>query len=313
VMSTNNGAGWGLTILGTALTFFYGVSMPAALTGYTVGISGSNTVILRTDNGGFNWTGQTVNSFNTLFGVSFTSTDNGYTVGTSGTIFHTTNGGQKWNIEMSATTQTLNAIAFHDAKKGLIVGDAGNILLAVTDCVARITPLGSLDICATGSVALQANSGTALTYQWIKNNKNIPGATNQIYTATSTGNYKVLVTEMNGCSKISKVVSVTSSCITAMIPSQQDNLTVARSGNIVYPNPSRGQFFISVQANNSSGSATIEIINIAGEKVYSETAFSNGGELKKQIQMPATFQNGVYTLRVICGSNVSSQKIIIER
>jgi photosystem II stability/assembly factor-like uncharacterized protein len=123
VMSTNNGTGWGLTIIGGSLTFYYGVSLPAPLTGYTVGISGSNAIILRTDNGGFTWASQTVNLSEQLYGVSFTSTDSGTTVGTTGIILHTTNGGKKWNPELSGTTQTLNGVAFHDAKKGFVVGN----------------------------------------------------------------------------------------------------------------------------------------------------------------------------------------------
>ena len=312
VMSTNNGTGWGLTIIGGALTFYYGVSMAAQLTGYTVGISGSNMIILRTDNGGFTWMSQMVNSPNTLFGVAFTSTDNGTTVGTSGTILHTTNGGQKWNAEMSSTSHTLNAVAFHDAKNGLVAGDAGTILLPVTNCKATITPLGSLDICATGSVNLQANSGTGLTYQWIKNNKNIVGATNQIYTATSTGNYKVLVTTSNGCSKISKAVTVTSSCFAALAGAQ-DNMQELPGSVFVYPNPSAGRFTLSLRTNSNSGSAFVEIINILGQKVYAENVYFNNGKLEKQLELPGNLKSGIYTLLVTSASATFSKRIVIQR
>src|SRR6266498_5558934 len=50
---------------------------------------------------------------------------------------------------------------------------------------AEITALSSIDICQTDSVILSANNGTNLSYQWIKNGINIPGATKRRYVATS--------------------------------------------------------------------------------------------------------------------------------
>jgi PKD repeat protein len=59
-------------------------------------------------------------------------------------------------------------------------------------------------VCAGSSLVLTANSiSPNLSYQWTKYGVNIPGATNASYPATATGNYKVLVTKPNGCSKLS--------------------------------------------------------------------------------------------------------------
>jgi len=52
---------------------------------------------------------------------------------------------------------------------------------------------------------LQANSGSNITYQWKLNNTDIAGATNQVYHATAVGDYKVITTNANGCTKKSKV------------------------------------------------------------------------------------------------------------
>ncbi|MBK6483056.1 MAG: putative metal-binding motif-containing protein [Chitinophagaceae bacterium] len=82
----------------------------------------------------------------------------------------------------------------------------------VNNPVAAITPLGSLDICSAGSVTLQATPGFGLTYQWAKGSNAIPAATNQTFTASAKGNYKVTVTNSTGCSDISAIVKVTQSC-----------------------------------------------------------------------------------------------------
>jgi hypothetical protein len=74
---------------------------------------------------------------------------------------------------------------------------------------ATVTAAGATSFCTGGSVLLSANTGTALTYQWKKNNADISGATSSDYSSTVTGNYKVIVTTQYGCTKASNVVAVT--------------------------------------------------------------------------------------------------------
>ncbi len=56
---------------------------------------------------------------------------------------------------------------------------------------AVITPAGSTTFCQGGSVILNANTGSGLTYQWKNASGNIPGATNSSYTANTNGSYTV--------------------------------------------------------------------------------------------------------------------------
>ena len=73
---------------------------------------------------------------------------------------------------------------------------------------ATITASGATSFCTGGSVALNANTGTGLTYQWRLNGTNISGATSASRTATTAGSYTVLVTS-NGCSTTSAATNVT--------------------------------------------------------------------------------------------------------
>jgi len=61
-----------------------------------------------------------------------------------------------------------------------------------------ITSQGSTTICPGESVALNAGTGEALTYQWKRNGVIISTATTANYTATEAGNYTVL-TSTNSC------------------------------------------------------------------------------------------------------------------
>ncbi len=104
---------------------------------------------------------------------------------------------------------------------------------------ATITPLGPTTFCAGGSVVLAANTGTGLTYKWKKGSNFISGATLSNYTATTGGNYRVQVTNGNGCSKVSGLVAVSVPCREGEIISSANNLDFN-----VYPNPNSGEFTI---------------------------------------------------------------------
>ncbi len=74
---------------------------------------------------------------------------------------------------------------------------------------ANITAAGSTFFCTGGSVTLNANAGAGLTYQWKKNNVNISGAAAATYIAYVSGDYKAVVTNTNGCTRVSNTITVT--------------------------------------------------------------------------------------------------------
>jgi hypothetical protein len=73
---------------------------------------------------------------------------------------------------------------------------------------ATITSNGNTTFCQGGSVNLDANMGTNLTYQWYRNGTLIPNETNASYTANQAGSYTVNIN--NGeCSAVSNAIVVT--------------------------------------------------------------------------------------------------------
>ncbi|PZF71977.1 T9SS type A sorting domain-containing protein [Taibaiella soli] len=81
-------------------------------------------------------------------------------------------------------------------------------LTAGTPPTATATAAGATSFCPGGSVVLNANTGTGLTYQWQQNGSNISGATNAAYTASGTGSYTVIVTNVAGCNATSSAIAV---------------------------------------------------------------------------------------------------------
>ena len=85
---------------------------------------------------------------------------------------------------------------------GCPVTSAG-VTVAVNNVpLVSVAVASATTFCAGKSVLLKATLGTAYTYQWKKNSINIPLATSSNYTATETGVYSVVVTNVAGCSAL---------------------------------------------------------------------------------------------------------------
>nr|MBA2406661.1 T9SS type A sorting domain-containing protein [Chitinophagales bacterium] len=86
---------------------------------------------------------------------------------------------------------------------------------------------------STGITTFCINSGIYLTtplngyaYQWQKGTTNIAGATNKNFTPTSSGSYKVKITDTHGCSKTSTGLSIT------VYTAPTATISISGSGNI---------------------------------------------------------------------------------
>ena len=86
---------------------------------------------------------------------------------------------------------------------------SSDIYLIKTDCnnfpMVNISTSDTTEFCQGDSVSATffANILTGVTYQWIKDDSVLIGATSYSYVATEEGDYKLTVTDSNGCSNVS--------------------------------------------------------------------------------------------------------------
>ncbi len=119
---------------------------------------------------------------------------------------------KKDNIAISgATNSSYIATATGNYSVAVTSGSLINTSASLTVTVmpvplATITPLGATTMCS-GSVGLQANVGSGLIYQWIKDNNPIAGATNALYSASASGSYQIKITQ-GSCAALSVPTSV---------------------------------------------------------------------------------------------------------
>ncbi|MFN8353755.1 MAG: S8 family serine peptidase [Spirosomataceae bacterium] len=81
---------------------------------------------------------------------------------------------------------------------------------------ATTTPSSDFTVCGASSITLSANTGSSFSYQWIKDNVDISGATTSQLSVSQTGSYAVRVTQ-NGCTASSKAVKITFNSFAAIV------------------------------------------------------------------------------------------------
>ena len=153
--------------------------------------------------------------------------------------------------------------------------------------------------------ALASNPITNVTYQWYVSGSPISGATTQFYTATQDGFYSVYVTDItNSCVSISQPVFV--SC--SFLGITEIDLAGAVS---IYPNPSSGSFNIKSGKVFADGKVIINIFNIYGQEIYSNSVIPVNGEISLTIEN-ITAAKGIYSIVLNSGKNRIIKRIVIN-
>ncbi|HTB05977.1 MAG TPA: T9SS type A sorting domain-containing protein [Bacteroidia bacterium] len=75
-----------------------------------------------------------------------------------------------------------------------------------------------------------------------------------------------------------------------------------------YPNPSNGVFTIEVKSEQLKVNSIVEVYNILGEKVYSETQNQNPYTIDL-----SDMNTGIYTLKVYCNNQIHYKKLIVVK
>ena len=110
----------------------YSVYFKDSDTGWSVGgyehYLGNHGIILRTTDGGNNWTSQSPSDAGQLYSIYFIDSNTGWTVGDYGTILKTSDGGDNWISQNYDPTNVFSSVYFIDSNTGWVVGYGGKIL-----------------------------------------------------------------------------------------------------------------------------------------------------------------------------------------
>ena len=120
---TSNDCGWKVQY--TATSRLLDAFFIDSNTGWAVGYNG---LIIKTIDGGTNWSAQSSGTSYRLEGVHFVDSSIGWVVGTEGTILATTNGGDNWSVQDYNATCSLYKTNFSDANTGWAVTGCSTII-----------------------------------------------------------------------------------------------------------------------------------------------------------------------------------------
>ncbi|MBK7035653.1 MAG: T9SS type A sorting domain-containing protein [Bacteroidetes bacterium] len=165
---------------------------------------------------------------------------------------------------------------------------------------AFISAGGPTTFCTGGSVTLSANTGGGLGYQWYKGALPIAGATNINYIATTTGNYKCLVTKIvSGCSKQSNAIAVAVTC-------KEGEELFPDNHFIIYPNPSTEKITISLSSSIlTTPHSPLTITDLSG-KIIAQLNISSS---ETEIDI-SNYPTGIYFINIISSDNFFTEKFI---
>lgn len=142
---------------------------------------------------------------------------------------------------------------------------------------------------------LEVNNPPGSTFQWLqcdgKNHSIIPNETTSIYTPKNDGFFACEITT-NNCID-------TTRCEYIVHPIKSNKAF------ILFPNPTLGN--ITIESTNSTHLDEIMISSSYGQVVYQKTGFAS----KMHQINTAGWQQGIYTVTVIIGGNVSASKMVV--
>jgi hypothetical protein len=158
-----------------------------------------------------------------------------------------------------------------------------------------ISPLNT-SISQNGNIL--TSNATGATYKWINciAHTTIGGASSQSFTATTSGNYAVIVTN-NGCSD-------TSACVNIYVLGI-DGQNAANQQLTIYPNPNEGRFTITLLDN--SVPTNISILDFAGRELYNMSTATGQNEINLNNAV-----EGVYILKIATEGQTIYKKIIVN-
>ncbi|MBC8173453.1 MAG: T9SS type A sorting domain-containing protein, partial [Chitinophagales bacterium] len=176
----------------------------------------------------------------------------------------------------------------------LITGTDDEGCLGVDSVTVTVLSLPEAIIDNVGNTLFATGVGT---YQWLLDGEIIPGATDDVYVATESGSYSVVVTSAEGCDNTSPEIAL----IVQGINSLSNDFSFQ-----IFPNPAETNSVINIK-NSLPGASDLTLFNTLGEKMFA----SSSSENKFYIQ-PHTFTCGIYYVQIQHDNVVATQKLVIS-
>jgi hypothetical protein len=140
------------------------------------------------------------------------------------------------------------------------------------------------------------DGGPTPQYQWLKNGAIITGATSASFTSSTLSNLDSISCVVKGtgvCGDFtfnSIIMHVATAGVAPL--SNQSDITI-------FPNPNKGSFTLKGSLGTSSNTeATMEIMDLPGQVIYSSKVAVINGNINEQVQLSNTLASGMYIINL---------------
>jgi len=196
-----------------------------------------------------------------------------------------------WNDGSTTQTITVNATGTY------------SVTVTNADLCSGIDSV-NITVVTPATVTITDNAGTltsdaTLGNQWYEQVAGIvAGETNQTFTPTVSGNYYVIVTDSNGCTSMSNVISI-------IVGINE----VSNSSFIsIYPNPANEKVWIELTNNNKSN-LILQITSVDGKVLFENNNLAINNKLYVYLK---NYAKGIYFVKAISETNTVVKKLIVE-
>lgn len=145
-------------------------------------------------------------------------------------------------------------------------------------------------------------SSPAVTYQWYFNGQPISGANQQFYVPQQSGNYRVVVSDINSCEGVSAILEYSYSSI--------ETLGANNALIHLFPNPGKGRFTLAGEF-GTPAAVSIIVSDMLGNMLMPAMEFKAVQSLKQEISLEQ-FANGVYFVNIISDGSRKTIRYVKE-
>lgn len=145
-------------------------------------------------------------------------------------------------------------------------------------------------------------AGTSPIYQWYIDGAIVAGATSRIFTTAALTNGQTVNCQVTSSDPCAEPATVISSGITVNVgPNKVGNINPTGIFKLV-PNPNNGEFTITgTLADPANTSATIKIVNVLGQVIYTGTTQALKGEINEHLKLGDNISRGLYLVSITSG------------